>query len=86
MTYPASPEFDALFQKNDGGPLPTLLSRRTWDERARHGGAVAALLAHVAETEGPGPAWQLNRMSSALIKSVPVAPLANRTEIPAGRG
>lgn len=64
---------------------PSVLSRGPWDARAQHGGAPSALLAHLAESALPDPAWQLTRLSIELIKPVPVAPLTVRQEIHPGR-
>lgn len=64
---------------------PSALSRGPWDARAQHGGAPSALLAHLAESAIPDPAWQLTRLSIELIKPVPVAPLTVQQEIHPGR-
>ncbi|MNP99811.1 hypothetical protein D3C85_124460 [compost metagenome] len=65
--------------------LPDALSRGPWDPRAQHGGAPAALLAHIAERAAPGPGWQLARLTLELVKPVPVAPLTTRTQSQASR-
>ncbi|PYH01880.1 thioesterase family protein [Arthrobacter stackebrandtii] len=70
---------------HDGAWLPSALSRGPWDERAQHGGAAGALLAHVAESELPDHSWTLSRMSMELVKPVPVAPLHSRTALHPGR-
>jgi len=61
------------------------LSRGPWDPRAQHGGAPCALLAHVAEQAAPGPGWQLARLTVELVKPVPVASLATRTQVQSSR-
>lgn len=61
------------------------LSRGPWDERAQHGGAPSALLAHIAESAVPDSGWQLARLNVELIKPVPVSELAVRKEVHPGR-
>jgi len=65
--------------------LPSELSRGPWDPRAQHGGAPCALLAYVAERAAPGPGWQLARLTTELVKPVPVAPLTTRAQVQASR-
>ncbi|KRA32855.1 MULTISPECIES: thioesterase family protein [unclassified Nocardioides] len=74
----------AVFTREGDTWLPSVLSRGPWDERAQHGGAPAALLAHVAES-AVGQGWQLSRLTIELIKPVPVAPLTTRVEVHPGR-
>lgn len=71
----------AVFSQQEGAWFPTVLSRGPWDERAQHGGAPCALLAHVAESSMEGEGWQLSRLSAELIRPVPVAPLTVRTDV-----
>ncbi|HPT96156.1 MAG TPA: thioesterase family protein [Microbacteriaceae bacterium] len=75
----------AVFAEQDGFWHPTILSRGPWDERAQHGGAPGALLAHLAEVAVDDPAWQLARLNVELIKPVPVAALEVRTASHPGR-
>lgn len=74
-------EATAVFTRDGETWLPSVLSRGPWDERAQHGGAPGALLAHVAESAVDEPGWQLARLSIELIKPVPVAPLTTRSEV-----
>ncbi len=64
--------------------VPTGLSRGPWDENAQHGGAPAALLAHVAETVVDDPAFCLARLTFELTRPVPIAPL--KVQVESGRG
>ena len=82
-TEPSLPT--AVYAQQDGGWLPSVLSRGPWDPRAQHGGAPSALLAHLAESALPEPGWQLARLSVELIKPVPVAPLTVRQQTHPGR-
>jgi hypothetical protein len=79
MTAPrtaAEPASSLAVYARDGDVWqPSDLSRGPWDPRAQHGGAPAALLAHVAESAMTEPGWQLARLSVELVKPVPVAPL-----------
>lgn len=68
----------AIFTREGNFWQPGELSRGPWDPRAQHGGAPAALFAHVAESAMPEPGWQLARLSVELIKPVPLAPLTTR--------
>lgn len=70
----------ALFELiDDDRYLPTELARGPWDERALHGGPVAALLGGAAEAplEDLFPA----RVTVELLRPVPVAPLVVATTV-----
>lgn len=87
-TPPSSEETslsDAVYAQDGEVWQSSALSRGPWDARAQHGGAPSALLAHLAESALPDPAWQLTRLSIELIKPVPVAPLSVQVEIHPGR-
>ncbi len=71
MTYT---DPSAVFHFVDGLYCPTGLSRGPWRDDAQHGGAPAALLAHVAQAEA-GPAFFLARLTFELTRPVPIAPL-----------
>lgn len=80
---PSEPSF--VFARGEGGEIrPTMLSRGPWTDRAQHGGAPAALLAHAAEAAVGEPGWFLSRMTVELLRPVPVAPL--RVEARTGGG
>lgn len=64
--------------------VPTDLARGPWDPRAQHGGAPAALLAHVAETTVADDGFFLARLTFELTRPVPIAPLQVKVE--SGRG
>lgn len=68
---------------------PSELSRGPWDPRAQHGGAPCGLFAHIAEQAAAhaaaGQDWQLARLTVELVKPVPVAPLATRTQVQSSR-
>jgi len=63
--------------------IPTGLSRGPWDPSAQHGGAPAALLAHLAE-QAVGPGFFLARLTFELTRPVPIAPL--KVHVDASRG
>ncbi|HET9730237.1 MAG TPA: thioesterase family protein, partial [Acidimicrobiia bacterium] len=67
--------FGALFVRDGEGVRPTELARGPWDPNACHGGAPAALLAHVCEQHDPSPAAFLARLTVELLRPVPLAPL-----------
>lgn len=75
----------AVFVQQDDQWHPTILSRGPWDPGAQHGGAPAALFAHLAEAALSDTAWRLSRLSVELIKPVPVAPLTVRQDVHPGR-
>ena len=66
---------EALFEQDGGRFVPTALSRGPWSPDALHGGPVAALVAHLAETHpSPGPMHPA-RLTLELLRPVPLAPL-----------
>jgi hypothetical protein len=72
---------DALYLPDGERFVPTELTTGPWDARAQHGGAPSALLAHLIEqVETPGP-MQVARLTYELLRPVPLAPLAARTQI-----
>lgn len=75
---------DSVFVRDGDCFVPTGLSRGPWDPDAQHGGAPAALLAHVAETAVDDPAFVPARLTFELMRPVPIAPLNVRVD--AGRG
>ncbi len=72
-------QYGALFERDGARFVPTPLARGPWDERALHGGAASALLALGCETEDPGPAAFVARLTVDLLRPVPLAPLELRT-------
>jgi hypothetical protein len=52
-----------------------------WDPTVQHGGAPAALIARAAERHEAAAPMQLARLSIDLMRPVPVAPIAVRTDI-----
>ena len=64
--------------------VPTGLSRGPWDENAQHGGAPAALLAHVAQ-QSAGEEFFLARLTFELSRPVPIAAITVRAEASKGR-
>jgi Thioesterase-like superfamily len=55
--------------------VATELGRGPWDPGALHGGAPAALLAHVFEQLDPQPELELARVTYELVRPVPLGPL-----------
>lgn len=74
----------SIFSRDGDYFVPTGLTRGPWDAEAQHGGAPAALLAHVAESEVADPAFFPARLTFELTRPVPIAPLKIRVD--AGRG
>lgn len=73
---------DSLFTPVDAGRfLPTEHARGPWDPEALHGGAPAALIAHVFEQLEPGRELAFARLGFEFLKPIPFAPLQVRTEI-----
>lgn len=75
---------ESVFQHDGERFVPTGLSRGPWDENAQHGGAPAALLAHLAE-QTAGDEFFLARLTFELSRPVPLAPLAVSIESSRGR-
>jgi hypothetical protein len=65
---------DALFTLDGDTATPAELTRGPWDPGAQHGGAPAALLAHLFE-QLPGDDLRVVRMTFELLRPVPIAPL-----------
>jgi hypothetical protein len=66
---------DAVFHRDGDVLVPTDLARGPWSPDAQHGGAPAALLAGEVERHDPGPASFVARLTIALLRPVPLAPL-----------
>ncbi len=63
---------DSLFQREGDGYRPTDLARGPWSPDALHGGPVAALIAHIAESApAPGPMHPA-RLTLELLRPVPL--------------
>lgn len=72
---------EALYVRDGARVVPTALTAGPWDRQAQHGGAPAALLAHVLD-EVPAPVpMRLARLTVELLRPVPVAPLALSTAV-----
>jgi Thioesterase-like superfamily len=65
----------------DGRFEPTEHARGPWDPNALHGGAPAALIAHVFERIEPGAQLPIARLGFEFLKPIPLAPLTLRTRI-----
>tara|TARA_B100002049_G_scaffold226708_1_gene199790 strand:- start:611 stop:1399 length:789 start_codon:yes stop_codon:yes gene_type:complete len=74
----------SVFIRDNDTFVPTGLSRGPWDDRAQHGGAPAALLAHVA-AQAAGPEFFLARLTFELSRPVPIAALNVVAEPSRGR-
>jgi hypothetical protein len=71
----------SLFERDGDRIVPTALTAGPWDRAAQHGGAPAALLAHVlGELPSPVP-MRIARLTVELLRPVPVAPLAIETSV-----
>ena len=74
----------SVFIRDNDTFVATGLSRGPWDDRAQHGGAPAALLAHVA-AQAAGPEFFLARLTFELSRPVPIAALNVVAEPSRGR-
>lgn len=74
----------SVFSRDGDWFVPTDLARGPWDPRAQHGGAPAALLAHVAQTTVADDSFFLARLTFELTRPVPIAPL--KVNVASGRG
>lgn len=74
----------SVFRRDGDAYVATGLARGPWDENAQHGGAPAALLAHVAERTA-GDAFFMARLTFELSRPVPVAALTVTAEASRGR-
>jgi hypothetical protein len=66
---------EAVFVRDGKRFVATELGRGPWDPAALHGGAPAALLAHVFEQLEPQPDLELARVTYELVRPVPLGPL-----------
>ncbi len=80
-----TPPSAVFVRQGDDTWLPTELARGPWDPRAQHGGAPAALFAHLAEGAVAEPGWQLARLTMELVRPVPLASLRSRCTIQSSR-
>jgi hypothetical protein len=71
---------DAVFHADGDRFVPTDLARGPWDPNAQHGGAPAALLAHLVERFEPS-ATQVARLTIELLRPVPLVPLRVETHM-----
>ena len=74
----------SVFRRDGDYFVATDLARGPWDAQALHGGAPAALLAHVAE-QTAGHDFLLARLTFELSRPVPLAALQVRAEASRGR-
>jgi hypothetical protein len=71
----------ALFTLDGDLAVPAEQTRGPWDPTAQHGGAPAALIAHLVESlPEPGP-MRVVRITYELLRPVPIAPLRVRAEV-----
>jgi hypothetical protein len=80
----SSSSAQSVYRRDGAYFLPTGLSRGPWDERAQHGGAPAALLAHLAQ-EAAGEDFVLARLTFELTRPIPIAPLTVVAEASRGK-
>lgn len=70
-----------LYRLEGDAAIPSPWTAGPWDPAMQHGGAPAALIAHVADTH-PAPApMQLSRLTVDLSRPVPIAPLRIETHV-----
>ena len=71
-----------LFERDGEHYLPTRLTAGPWDPQHAHGGAVAALLAHLADAIEPPVAMMPARLTIDLLRPVTQAPLLATSRVP----
>jgi acyl-coenzyme A thioesterase PaaI-like protein len=71
---------DAVFVHDGDAFTATDLALGPWAPGALHGGAPAALIAHVLADRAPDPGLRLARLTYEFVRPVPVGPLAVRVE------
>ncbi|HEY2319495.1 MAG TPA: thioesterase family protein [Solirubrobacteraceae bacterium] len=71
---------DAVFVQDGEAFTATELALGPWAPGALHGGAPAALIAHVLAAHAPDPALALARVTYEFVRPVPVGPLRVRVE------
>src|SRR5262249_40062781 len=72
---------EAIFARDGDRFVPSDLARGPWTPQAQHGGAPAALLAHLIERFEGGEVMFVARLTIELLRPVPIAPLAPRTRL-----
>jgi Thioesterase-like superfamily len=78
---------DAFFERDADEFVPTELTRGPWDPDGQHAGPPAALLGRAIERIGadsrePGaPPTRVGRVTSEILRSVPIAPLTVSTRV-----
>ncbi len=72
---------EPLFTRDGRRFVPSGLTRGPWDPDAMHGGAPAALLAHVLGGFEPGSEILLSRLTIELLRPVPLEPLTVDVEL-----
>lgn len=71
----------ALFERDGDRVVPTALTAGPWDRAAQHGGAPAALLAHLLDALPSPVPMRIARLTVELLRPVPVAPLRVETTV-----
>jgi hypothetical protein len=71
----------ALYTLDGDHAVPAELTRGPWDPAAQHGGAPAALVAHLVERLAGGEGMRVVRMTFELLRPVPIAPLQWSAEV-----
>lgn len=72
---------ESLFTRDGERFVPGGLTRGPWDPNAMHGGAPAALLAHVLGGFEPGAGNFVSRLTVELLRPVPLEPLTVDVEL-----
>ncbi|MDJ0959774.1 MAG: thioesterase family protein, partial [Acidimicrobiia bacterium] len=65
---------DALFVPDGDRFVPSELTRGGWSDHAQHGGPPVGLVAHVIEQRHAAPDMMITRLTTDLIRPVPLAP------------
>jgi hypothetical protein len=72
---------DALFIPDGDRYLPTELTRGGWSDDAQHGGPPVGLAAHVIESRHGSPDMVTTRLTTDLVRPVPLAPLTVHSRV-----
>jgi hypothetical protein len=71
----------ALFHRDGDHFVPGELTRGGWGDHTQHGGPPTGLLAHVIEYRHLKPGMMVTRLTTDLLRPVPLTPLTVRTKV-----
>lgn len=75
---------DAFYLTDGDRFIPQLFTRGPWDPNAQHAGPPAALMGRAIESLDGGEDFTITRFTMEVLRSIPLRPLAVRTELVRG--